>query len=212
MFPGLAGGAGAAMLRPLLGDLGALGHEGGAGSRCGRGVRRVNVESGGQWLIAGRRARLAVVGWRVAGRQPGPVERVGAAEVGELPPRLALVGRLTGRRPPLGLLGWPRRQPARTAYGGTADLPGHPVPNSAIASRSDGIAAGPASVNPDNATRRTASENIWVHASHTGLGLNPAALYAVADRLAQARGRWQAFDPPAALQCWYDTPPARPVG
>ena len=32
------------------------------------------------------------------------------------------------------------------------------------------------------------------------LGLNPAAWWAVADRLAQAEGRWQAFDRKGALR------------
>jgi len=31
-------------------------------------------------------------------------------------------------------------------------------------------------------------------ASHIGLGLNPSAWWAVADRLAQPEGRWQPFD------------------
>jgi hypothetical protein len=39
------------------------------------------------------------------------------------------------------------------------------------------------------------AENIEVHlASHTGLGVNPAALWAVADRLAQAEGEFRQFD------------------
>ena len=39
------------------------------------------------------------------------------------------------------------------------------------------------------------AENIEVHlASHIGLGVNPAALWAVADRLAQAEGEFRQFD------------------
>jgi hypothetical protein len=39
------------------------------------------------------------------------------------------------------------------------------------------------------------SENIEVHlASHVGLGVNPGALWAVADRLAQAEGEFKQFD------------------
>ena len=38
-------------------------------------------------------------------------------------------------------------------------------------------------------------ENIEVSSSHCGLGHHPAVLYAVADRLAQPEGHWQAFDP-----------------
>lgn len=47
-------------------------------------------------------------------------------------------------------------------------------------------------------------ENIRVNSSHIGMGVNPFVLLAVADRLAQARDRWEAFDPypyfPAALR------------
>ena len=38
------------------------------------------------------------------------------------------------------------------------------------------------------------SESIEVAASHLGLGVNPLALYALADRLAQPEGQWRAFD------------------
>jgi len=38
------------------------------------------------------------------------------------------------------------------------------------------------------------SENIEVAASHFGLGVNPAVLYAIADRLAQAEGQWRPFE------------------
>jgi hypothetical protein len=38
------------------------------------------------------------------------------------------------------------------------------------------------------------SENIEVVGSHLGLGFNPAVLFAVSDRLAQAEGQWQPFE------------------
>ena len=37
------------------------------------------------------------------------------------------------------------------------------------------------------------TENIEVVASHVGLGFNPSAWWAVADRLAQPEGEWQPF-------------------
>ena len=37
------------------------------------------------------------------------------------------------------------------------------------------------------------ADNIEVHGSHCGLGVNPSVLYAVADRLAQPEGEWQPF-------------------
>jgi hypothetical protein len=38
------------------------------------------------------------------------------------------------------------------------------------------------------------AENIEVSATHMGMGANPAVLWAIADRLAQAEGEWKPFD------------------
>ena len=64
------------------------------------------------------------------------------------------------------------------------------VPTTSIFSRSDGVVAWQCSVEQETAM----SENIEVHASHIGMGVNPTALYAIADRLAQPEGAWQRFD------------------
>jgi|SRR5580765_428362 len=64
-----------------------------------------------------------------------------------------------------------------------------PVPSTAIYSRSDGIVAWEGCREQPSPT----TENIEVHASHSGLGHHPAALYAIADRLAQPEGHWQPF-------------------
>lgn len=73
------------------------------------------------------------------------------------------------------------------------DLPGAPpVPTSSIFSRTDGIVAWPASIQAP-CKFNLLTENIEVIASHVGLGLNPSAWWAVADRLAQAEGQWQPF-------------------
>jgi pimeloyl-ACP methyl ester carboxylesterase len=74
----------------------------------------------------------------------------------------------------------------RTAIAG--DLP---VPTTSIYSRTDGI------VNWRTCLLRPSdtAENIEVHlASHVGMGVNSAALWAVADRLAQAEGEFRQFD------------------
>ena len=73
------------------------------------------------------------------------------------------------------------------------DLPtAPPVPTSSIYSRTDGVVAWQGSVQSANkATRQT--ENIEVLASHVGLGFNPSAWWAVANRLAQAEGQWTPF-------------------
>jgi pimeloyl-ACP methyl ester carboxylesterase len=64
------------------------------------------------------------------------------------------------------------------------------VPTTSIFSRTDGVVAWPLSLQRESKT----AENIEVVASHIGLGMNPIALYAVADRLAQLEGQWQKFD------------------
>jgi pimeloyl-ACP methyl ester carboxylesterase len=82
---------------------------------------------------------------------------------------------------------------------GVDDIPGLreaiagdlPVPASSIYSRTDGIVNWRTSLVRPSAT----AENIEVHlASHIGLGVNPAALWAVADRLAQREGEFRHFD------------------
>lgn len=65
-----------------------------------------------------------------------------------------------------------------------------PVPTTSIYSRTDGVVAWRCSVEQES----DRSENIEIHSSHLGLGMNPVALYAVVDRLAQPHGSWQRFD------------------
>lgn len=65
-----------------------------------------------------------------------------------------------------------------------------PVPTTSIYSRSDGIVAWQCSI--ERETEK--SESIEIHASHFGMSVNPATLYAVADRLAQPYGAWKRFD------------------
>ena len=73
------------------------------------------------------------------------------------------------------------------------DLPAAPpVPTTSIYSRSDGIVAWQGSVQKP-APQNPQTENIEVIASHVGLGLNPSAWWAVADRLAQTDGGWKTF-------------------
>ena len=66
-----------------------------------------------------------------------------------------------------------------------------PVPTTSIYSRSDGV------VNWQTCCLRPSdtAENIEIYlASHVGLGVNPAALWAVADRLAQGEGHFSQFN------------------
>ena len=70
-----------------------------------------------------------------------------------------------------------------------------PVPSTSVYSRQDGIVDWRACLQVVGPT----SENVAVPGSHLGLGHNPAALWVVADRLAQPVGRWRPFRPPALL-------------
>lgn len=79
------------------------------------------------------------------------------------------------------------------------------VPTTSIYSRSDGIVAWQCSLNEAAAH----TENIEVVASHFGLGVNPLALVALADRLAQDPAHWKPFDRPAALRWLMKQGPAR---
>lgn len=76
------------------------------------------------------------------------------------------------------------------------------VPATSIYSRSDGVVAWPCSIDEESAQ----SENIEVIASHIGLGVHPAVLYAVADRLAQPEGLWKPFDRSGLLALAYPDP------
>ncbi len=68
-----------------------------------------------------------------------------------------------------------------------------PVPTTSIYSRTDGIVAWQGSFQRPSDLHGDV-ENIEVVASHIGLGVNPSAWWAVADRLAQADGKWRPFD------------------
>ena len=80
-----------------------------------------------------------------------------------------------------------------------------PVPTTSIFSRSDGV------VNWRTCLLRpsAAAENVEVYlASHVGLGVNPAVLWAVADRLAQHEGQFSQFDRSGPFAIAY-APPER---
>ncbi|MDH4059178.1 MAG: alpha/beta hydrolase [Aquincola sp.] len=76
-----------------------------------------------------------------------------------------------------------------------------PVPTTSIYSRTDGVVAWQCSLNEESPL----SENIEVHASHIGMGMNPLALYAIADRLRQDPAHWKRFDVQGARRWFYKT-------
>jgi pimeloyl-ACP methyl ester carboxylesterase len=73
------------------------------------------------------------------------------------------------------------------------------VPSTAVYSRWDGIVSWQSCVEPETARH----ENVEVRCAHLGFGVDPAALWLVADRLAVPAGRWRRFRPPPALRALY---------
>jgi pimeloyl-ACP methyl ester carboxylesterase len=192
VFPGL--GASELSTRPLRGFLEQLGyavHDWGLGRNrprpgmlhdCGRQVLQVAERHG---------RPVSLVGWSLGG--------VYARELAkQLQPQTRCV--ITLGSP---FSGDTRATNANRAYEllGGRSMPPDParaerlkrapnVPTTSIYSRSDGVVAWQCSLNDD----LPHTENIEIHASHLGLGVNPLALYAVADRLRQDPARWQRFD------------------
>jgi pimeloyl-ACP methyl ester carboxylesterase len=80
-----------------------------------------------------------------------------------------------------------------------------PVPTTSIYSRSDGVVSWHASIIRESAR----AENIEVFgASHLGLGVHPAVMWAVADRLAQPEGVFAPFNRKGPFGLTYRTPGA----
>ena len=80
-----------------------------------------------------------------------------------------------------------------------------PVPSTAIYSRSDGVVAWHSCIDEEAPD----AENIEMPGSHIGLLHNPAALYIIADRLAQPPGSHEPFVPPPWLRTVARTGPWR---
>jgi len=76
------------------------------------------------------------------------------------------------------------------------------VPATSIYTRTDGIVRWHTCIDSEGPNR----ENIEVLGSHSGLGVNPAVLYAIANRLAQPEDDWRPFQPPVALRRFYPKP------
>ncbi|MFV0524158.1 MAG: lipase family alpha/beta hydrolase [Acidimicrobiales bacterium] len=76
------------------------------------------------------------------------------------------------------------------------------VPSTAIYSRTDGVVRWHACIDTEAPQR----ENLEVIASHVGLGVSPAVIFAISDRLAQPEGDWRRFTPPIYLRHLYPRP------
>jgi pimeloyl-ACP methyl ester carboxylesterase len=103
--------------------------------------------------------------------------------------------------------GHPRAETIRTApRDAFAGEPLTGIPSTAIYSRSDGVVAWQIAREQPGPL----SENIEVVSSHVGLGIHPAVLYAVADRLAEDPNHWQAFSRAGWRRLVYPSPEPTP--
>jgi pimeloyl-ACP methyl ester carboxylesterase len=204
VFPGLAAGdSSTAALRAFLGNRGyaAYGWNLGPnlGLRPGLVVRTLTrlVE-----IRERHRRKVSLIGWSLGG--------IFAREIAKaLPDDVRLVVTLGSP-----FKGHPKATRAWQLYeflaghsveearlGTSVHLP-PPVPTTSIFSRSDGIVAWQCCMEGDLAH----TENVEVRASHCGLGVNPAALYVIADRLAQPEGCWLPFDRSGVRRLVYPDP------
>jgi pimeloyl-ACP methyl ester carboxylesterase len=197
VLPGfIASDTSTAILRRYLKKLGYDAHAWELGRNLG--PRAIGRE--GEKLIARLRAihdatgqKVSIVGWSLGGvmarlvarRAPDAVRQVislGSPFTGD--PRATNVGRayqfLTGQKFDDNHTQDQLREVSATP----------PVPTTAIYTRADGVVAW------QNCVERPGEEtdNIEVRGSHCGLGINPAVLYAVADRLAQPENDWHPFE------------------
>lgn len=195
VLPGfLAGDYSTAPLRSLLRDLG----YDAVGWKLGRNVQVDNARIEAMMacvdeLFERTGRKVSIVGWSLGG--------VFARELAkQAPDKVRLVITLgspisdnrnyTNARPLFEAINGSNPQPLRTGkFRKLGEAP--PVPTTSILTKSDGIVHWRGSVQHGGGE----VENVEVHASHCGLGVNPAAIYAIADRLAQPEGEWRPFAP-----------------
>lgn len=209
VFPGLA--ASDTSTVPLRSFLGARGHDvrpWGLGRNLGPG--RGVLEAVFDKVRTARREtgrKVSLVGWSLGGIYAREAAKIAREDVRSV---ITLGTPFAG--PPRATNAWRiyemasgEKAHARAASMDLATAP--PVPTTSIYSRTDGIVAWQCSVQQGG---RRDTENIEVEASHIGLGMNPTALFALADRLAQPEGEWQPFDRSIGLRAWFYGDPGRP--
>ncbi|MES2899845.1 MAG: alpha/beta hydrolase [Pseudomonadota bacterium] len=192
VFPGLAAGdVTTVVIRRFLADLGYSAHAWEQGLNFGPrpGVLEACVDKVRQ-LREQTGRRVSLVGWSLGG--------VYARELAKMMPddvRLVISMGTPFTGSPKATNAWRvyqlvsgEKEIDEARFASLRETPG--VPTTSIFSRTDGVVAWQCSLEQE--TER--SENIEVHASHVGMGLNPTALYAIADRLSQPEGEWKRFD------------------
>ena len=205
VLPGfMAGDASTGPLRSLLRDLGYDAR----GWNLGRNVRVDNARIEAMMdcldqIHADTGRPVSIVGWSLGG--------VFARELAKLAPEkvrqvISLGSPIsddrghTNARRLFEFLNGTEPEPMQTGnFRRLAEAP--PVPTTSILTRTDGVVHWRGSVQEDGPQ----NENIEVVASHCGLGVNPAAVFAIADRLAQPEGAWTPFAPRGLAGLMYPT-------
>lgn len=192
VFPGLAAGdATTLVIRRFLKDLGYPAHAWEQGLNFGP---RPGVLEACMERIARLRAEhgrpVSLVGWSLGGVYARELAKIMPGDVRQV---ITLGSPFTGS--PKATNAWRvyqmvsgEREIDEARFASLRQRPA--VPTTSIYSRTDGVVAWQCSVEEES----DSSENIEVHASHVGMGANPTALYAIADRLAQPEGKWERFD------------------
>lgn len=198
VLPGfLASDSSTGPLRKLLEDLGYATF----GWGLGRNVRidlprvremeqlllRIHQESG---------RKVSIVGWSLGGvfaRELAKLQPDAVRQVVTLGSPIHQDRRHSNASPLFEALNGKHPEPLRHGhFTGLDEAP--PVPTTSILTKTDGVVHWRGSVQHPG-KGHAQSENIEVHASHIGLGVNPSVMVALADRLRQPEGAWKPFKP-----------------
>jgi hypothetical protein len=82
-------------------------------------------------------------------------------------------------------------------------LPSLPVPTTSIYSRNDRVVSWSRSLVDD---RKSRHENIEVRSTHLTLGIDPAVMLVISDRLRKDPDRWKPFRAPSLMSAVYPSP------
>ena len=121
--------------------------------------------------------RISLIGWSLGGIYARELARTNASKVRQI---ITLASPFAG-----GL----RREGIDAELAERLKQP-PPVPSTAIYTKTDGVVPWAACREIETPT----TDNIEIPATHIGLGVNPLALWAIADRLALPEGGWRPFD------------------
>ena len=201
VYPGLAAGdASTRPLRSFLEDLGYTVHGWYQGMNRGPG-RGVLARLQEQLVAVHRDSKqpVSLIGWSLGGvyaRELSKLEPKAVRNVITLGTPFAQSPRSTNAWRVYSMLSG-ETLPDELMLRQLAEAP--PVPYTSLYSKTDGVVAWQASIQKP-CKQHASIENVEVFASHLGIGVNAAAWYAIADRLAQSRDKWTPFAAPMAAR------------